>query len=137
MWTPYSTLGSKNSNSVIANTPDSTEHQEADLPSLILYEPYGPIDDANSLTTAPSTNTGSSENIDNYQSLDRVETATFGSFFTDELLTNLTPAFENTQVPLCESTSQIWLPSDSLDLENWGLDVSPDDNRFSITVGDL
>jgi hypothetical protein len=136
MWTPYSTLDTFNgSNSIMSSTIYSTVNQEADLSSLI---PYEAIDDANSLTTVPVADTTSSENIDSYQSVDRVDTTTLTSFgFTDELLATLAPAFENIQVPLCQSTSQIWFPPDCLDLENWDLNVTPDDTRFSLTVGDL
>ena len=62
---PYSLDTSEGPNSIISSTIDFTEHRETDSSPLIFYEL---VDDVNSLTAAPVTDTTYSENMNNYQS---------------------------------------------------------------------
>lgn len=97
------------------------------------------MDDANPSTAAPVTDTALSQNMGNYHPVDEIDAAALlASYgFTDEMLASLTPVSEGVQGPLGESTSHMWLPSGSLNMEDWDLNVCPDNDTFSFTVGDL
>ena len=83
------------------------------------------MDDASILTTAP---TASSKHMENYHLVDGHDPNTlFASFgFADDSIASLTPVFENMQVPLDDPTSQMWFPPDFFNLEDWDLNVRPD-----------
>lgn len=129
MWTPYSAADTSTSlEPIVPGIVGYTGHE--DLSSLSFFESV-PVNDPYSFTTAPVTDATWSENTNNYYH--PVDLAPFTSYgFTEDFIASLAPTSEDMQVPLGESTSHMWLPSGTSNLEGWDFN---NNFMFSSTLG--